>query len=325
MNELSVGAMSLKENVLLALKLGPIARINTQEYADAEGITLRTAQRRIKELREISEIKFGPRGKGTVTIMSVTAPAIGPFLKHPHVFRNADEIRDKMPDVVLDVVLSLLSYLYIYIYIRKEDLREKRQNDSQNDTNVKSNNNGSTWEAAEAWLNDTSGEYSELVSMVCHVCKISALLLLEEQDAKIMQMFKAGIIGDAVYKRYGYENRPNFWWNGYWKGRNKHARPTIADIMLTWEQAADYQPQEHDSWPPYIEIVKTMEEIMYRNGWRKTETALSEMSEFGYDKIINHISGGYVSLIRMKQDKARVTIANAIREIRSEAFELTQE
>ena len=308
--KLNPGAQELKDNLVAALKLGPMVRLDVQEFAKSEGLHIRTAQRYVKAISECPDIKFIKRYQNLRYFGRLDAEWRVLFgVAHEFVPANTFQNGTGVVSVV-----SVVPILYIYIYKVKEDLKIS---DDTNDTSDKRNDNGygpSLVVEADA----TDGAYQELVSMACHVCKRSALMLLDDDEELLMKMFRGGVNANLVYQRYSRNTVPNYWYHGHWKGKN-NAWPTIKDLLVTWEKSAIYSPQKHDSWPPVKEICLKMEEIMVACGTKKPETAMKQYAEFGYDEIMRQIPGGYVQMCRVSETKMRIAIAIAVREIKQDA------
>ena len=312
MNE---NAKLLIHEVKRGLELSPLVKVDIQAYADYLDVSLRSAQRYIADLEEREEfIMLRRKHDGSRYFKAGDSPAFAALM-------NADHTFDTLPQngsSVVSVACDSLSYLYIYI---SKSIKNKKKAVAYD----KSNDNGDNKQEITIWYDETSGDMQELASAVCHVCKLSALLLLDEDEAKIFKLFKAGVTGPAIMERYAPENKPNYWWSGYWKGRDKNARPSIVDIMQTWEKSFGYVYKPVHAWPPVNEIQKTIAAIMIDTGPKKPKTALVEMSKYGYDEIVNRIPGGYVHMTKMSTVKMDIEIAKAVRSIREEEKTLVRE
>lgn len=308
--KLNAGAQELCDNLAAALKLGPMVRLEVHEFAEREGINIRTAQRYVKAVSECDDFKFIKR-YGSSRYFGRNDADWRELLGVEHEFVQAKVFQNGTSVVS---VVCVVPILYLYIYKGKED---PKISDDTNDTDDKLNDNG-VGPSLIVVEDSSDGAYQELVSMACHVCKRSALMLLEDDEAILMKMFRGGVNADLVYQRYSRSTVPNYWYHGYWKGKN-NAWPTFKDLIVTWEKSAEYSPQKHDSWPTVKEICETMEAIMLECGNKKPETAMRKYAEYGYDEIMRRIPGGYVQMCRVSEIKMRIAIAIAIREIKGDA------
>lgn len=319
-------AKLLFHEVIRGLESAPLVKIDIQAFADTLSVTLRSAQRYVAELEIYKGKKYEiyrRRNDGARYFKTLESISFGAlmadddrvFLPLPETTNDRNDRNDK-PLIVN------------YIFIR--DLKEKKEDlkkglSFHNRETTIADSNGDKPVDVTIWYDETSGAMQELASAVCHVCKLSALLLLDEDEAKIAKLFKAGVEGPAVMQRYAYENRPNYWWSGHWKGRDKNSRPTIIDLMRTWEMSHGYVYKPQHAWPPVSEIQKTITTIMVQVGAKKPQTAIDEMSKYGYDEIIRRIPGGYVHMTRMPLEKMHIEIAKAVRSIREEEKTLVTE
>jgi len=315
-------AKLLFHEVRRGLTQSPLVRVDVQKFADSLGVTLRSAQRYIQELDIYKGKKYETyrrKNDGSRYFKTLDSISFGALMMdEDHVFSPIPETTNDRNDRN-DSLLSI----YIYTKKKKEDLKKGLSFVDPETTAV--SGNGGKPEEITIWYDETSGAMQELASAVCHVCKLSALLLLDEDEYKIAKLFRAGVEGPAVLERYAFENRPNYWWSGFWKGRDKNARPSIVDIMQTWKKSHGYVYHPHHAWPGVAEIQKTIKAIMIDSGAKKPKTALEEMSKYGYDEIVNRIPGGYIHMTRMSVDKMNIEIAKSVRAIREEEKELIRE
>ncbi|RKZ08815.1 hypothetical protein DRQ25_08105 [Candidatus Fermentibacteria bacterium] len=262
-------------------------------YAEAHGITSRSGRRDLAGIKKVSGALVKMRGGQHY--FSREAVDIGELLSGKGRFISLPdflEAIDVAPDVPVGKCLS--------IYLERGDMLP-----------------GMTFFDVEEKVEriEPSGTFGELSSMVATVCKINPLLLLEDDEYKIEKLFKIGASADAVYRHYARSTKPNFWYNGHWKGK-KNAWPTIVDILRTWDQSATHVLRPCDSWPGFEEIYKTIGIAMNRRGRRYSKEALAELSEFGYDEIVRNIEGGYVHAAGMTERELRIKIAQQIRLIK---------
>jgi hypothetical protein len=331
MNKNGDGVTDLVKAIQVGLRFGPLVRVDLAEYADASGLTLRSVQRYAKSLPHTEGFVIENKRGNLRYFRSIEAQPKKILMEQAHQFCSVAYILDHLQTrpIVVSVVLSLLSYIYIYT---KEDLFIDIPSTLDNHlfldndlsflysqletTKTTHETTPTTQREVNGHTYDVGGAYEQLKSMVCHVCKLSPLLVLEDDEAKVMKMFRAGITADLVFKRYSRSQTPNFWYNGYWKGK-KNAWPSIVDIMSTWEHSADYLPSAHDSWPGVLDIQEQIIEVMQNNPSRyKQQDAIAQLAEIGYDKIVDKIEGGYPQMMRMPLDTLRVKIAVAVRDIR---------
>jgi len=305
MNE---NAKLLYHEVKRGLEKSEVVKVNVELYAQYLGVSLRSAQRYLAELKDVDAFEMCRRKRdGARYFKKIGSPPLSQLLSLVDLEESG---RIDQPDALVAFVAISDSLFLSYLYIDKSK-RVREEAVANRDNGDRSSANGNNSADVSIWF--------------CHVCKLSALLLLDTDEAKIAKLFRAGVEAPAVLKRYSPERRPNYWYSGYWKGRDKNARPTIVDIMQTWEMSAGYVYKPHHAWPGVAEIQMTIKAIMVDSGPRKPKTALEEMSKYGYDKIIEKIPGGYIHMTRMSIEKMNIEIAKAVRGIREEEKELIKE
>ena len=275
-----------------------VVMIDLQAFAEKHDVTKRSAFRDLRDIKSYTDLHIRmKKGKHYFSVDSMDLNAIlsgdGRFVPLPEFTEalngsaNADEGSFGN---------------YISIYLERGDMQP-----------------GMDFFESEEQIEriEPSGTFGELSSMVASVCGLDPMLLLEDDEYKIEKLFKTGATADQVYRRYSRNTKPNFWYSNYWKGRDKHAWPTIVDVLQTWKHAQSYVPKKSDSWPPFKDIYATMCVIMSRRGHRQTGETMEELAEFGYDEIVNQVEGGCYYLTTLPEKQMRIEIATAVREIKT--------
>lgn len=300
----------LYKQIEAGLKESPLVRVDVQAYADHHGVSVRTAQRHVAALdgQPIYETHRRVRD-GNRYFMR---PGAGPFASF--------FVDDKWRPLESNDTNDMNDTLYIYILITsKQGIHDNTQlPDNLNSNGVSSTTPETTGPATTIWYAETDGDFQALANAVCDVCRLSPILLLDEDEKLIAKLFKEGVRPEDLRARYSIRERPNFWWNKYWKGAQANARPTIKDLLGTWLESGDFRMKKHYSWPPNRDIQQTFISLLATYGRYKSSEAIAKLEEFGYDEILAKIPGGYYALLLMGEEKLRIAINVAISDIKRE-------
>jgi len=301
-------AKKLHHQIIAALEGSPLAKVELQDYADSLGVSLRSAQRYIKELQNRDEYEIHRRAHdGARYFKRADAPPIGRILEDATWLTN-DDPGSFVVCVACDSLLLLdLSYS------SKNKSKKEALSSATGQTTATTNGDA----PVTIWYEETSGDFQALANSVCTVCRLNAMLLLPEDEKKIMQLFKANVEPLTIEKRYGRMYKPNYWYNMHWKGITD-AYPTLIDIMKTWEMSGGYVYRKYHNWPPVAQIQDSMIAIMKEYGRKQPKLAMDKYTEFGYDEIVKRIPGGYYQMTMMQVETLRIKIAMAVRDIKKE-------
>ncbi len=305
-------AKKLHKDVIKGLELSSIVKVSVPAYAAALCVSLRSAQRYIQMLEKrnsaLPDVEYTMVRRAhdkARYFLKPGAASLGQLLL-------ADDWQ-MMPNDTNDTNDNL-SYIYIYT---KNKYKNKSLSLTTPRTTTTTPNGTNGVETSTIWYEETAGDFQELANSVCMVCRMNPMLLLPEDEAKIMQLFKAGVNPSRVEKRYGFMSKPNYWYNMHWKGI-KNAWPTLVDLMQTWEQSGGYVYRKHHSWPPVKDIQDSMIAIMQKYGRKQQKIVMDKFAEFGYDEIVNRVPGGYYQMTMVNMVVLRIRIAEAVREIKKE-------